>query len=127
LDFCVTTGSWPREQQPTGRHWLAALKRNAVVILGTRRAKHLMEAGLRPAGRHRPRPSSAYDLNRHLPKGPTELKFNFIKTGDFAGTGELYVNGEKVDEAEMPRMHISTYSLAETCDHSNIFKHQANL
>ncbi len=51
-----------------------------------------------------------------LPKGMTELKLNFIKTGDFAGTGELYVNGEKVDEAEMPQMHISTYSLAETFD-----------
>ncbi len=51
-----------------------------------------------------------------LPKGPTELKFNFIKTGEFAGTGELYVNGEKVDETDMPKMHISTYSLAETFD-----------
>jgi hypothetical protein len=85
------------------------------------------DAGLRQAGRHRPRASSAYDLNRYLPKGPTELKFNFIKTGDFAGTGELYVNGEKVDEAEMPRMHISTYSLAETFDFFNVFKPQANL
>jgi arylsulfatase len=51
-----------------------------------------------------------------LPTGPTEFKFNFIKTGNFAGIGELYVNGEKVDQAEMPRMHISTYSLAETFD-----------
>jgi hypothetical protein len=44
LDFRVTTGSWPREQQPTGRHWLAALKRNAVGILGISWAKHLMPA-----------------------------------------------------------------------------------
>jgi len=51
-----------------------------------------------------------------LSKGPTELKFNFIKTKEFGGKGELYVNGEKVDEAEMPQMHISTYSLAETFD-----------
>jgi arylsulfatase len=51
-----------------------------------------------------------------LPKGKTELKFNFIKTGNFAGTGELWVNGEKVAETDMPRMHISTYSLAETFD-----------
>jgi len=51
-----------------------------------------------------------------LPKGETELKLNFIKTGEFAGTGELYVNGEKVDQTDMPRMHISTYSLAETFD-----------
>jgi len=51
-----------------------------------------------------------------LPKGKVDLKFNFIKTGEFAGTGELYVNGEKGDEVEMPQMHISTYSLAETFD-----------
>jgi arylsulfatase len=51
-----------------------------------------------------------------LPKGKTELKFNFIKSGNFEGTGELYVNGKKVAETEMPKMHISTYSLAETFD-----------
>jgi arylsulfatase len=51
-----------------------------------------------------------------LPGGMTELKFNFIKTKEFGGTGELYVNGKKVDEIDMPRMHISTYSLAETFD-----------
>ena len=27
------------------------------------------------------------------------MKFNFIKTGEFAGTGELYVNGKKVGAA----------------------------
>ena len=37
-------------------------------------------------------------------------------TQDFGGTGELFVNGEKVDTVEMPQMHISTYSLAETFD-----------
>ena len=51
-----------------------------------------------------------------LPEGKTDLKFNFIKTKEFGGTGELYINGEKVAEAEMPKMHISTYSLAETFD-----------
>ena len=51
-----------------------------------------------------------------LPRGKTELKFNFIKTKPFGGTGELYVNGEKVSEVDMPKMHISTYSLAETFD-----------
>jgi len=51
-----------------------------------------------------------------LPKGKTELKFNFIKTREFGGDGELYVNGEKVDEVEMPQMHVATYSLAETFD-----------
>jgi arylsulfatase len=51
-----------------------------------------------------------------LDRGPTELKFNFIKTKEFGGTGELYVNGKQVDEVDMPDMHISTYSLAETFD-----------
>jgi arylsulfatase A-like enzyme len=51
-----------------------------------------------------------------LPKGQVDLKFNFIKTKQFGGTGELYVNGEKVDTVDMPQMHISTYSLAETFD-----------
>ena len=44
------------------------------------------------------------------------MKFNFIKTGEFAGIGELFVNGEKVGEVDMPDKHISTYSLAETFD-----------
>jgi hypothetical protein len=51
-----------------------------------------------------------------LPKGETELKFNFTKTVEFGGTGELYVNDDKVDTTDMPDMHISTYSLAETFD-----------
>ena len=51
-----------------------------------------------------------------LPKGKTELKFVFIKTKEFGGTGELYVNDNKVDEIDMPHMHIATYSLAETFD-----------
>jgi len=51
-----------------------------------------------------------------LPTGPTDLKFNFILTQPFGGTGELFINGEKVDEVEMPQMHIATYSLAETFD-----------
>lgn len=54
--------------------------------------------------------------SKALPKGKTDLKFNFILTKPFGGNGELYVNGEKVDETEMPQIHISTYSLAETFD-----------
>ncbi|MHC4218050.1 MAG: arylsulfatase, partial [Planctomycetota bacterium] len=54
--------------------------------------------------------------SRRLPKGPTELKFKFTKTVEYGGVGELFVNGERVDKAEMPKMHISTYSLAETFD-----------
>ena len=58
-----------------------------------------------------------YVLNSSpLPRGVTDLKFNFIRTQEFGGIGELYVNDEKVDEIEMPQMHISTYSLAETFD-----------
>jgi arylsulfatase len=51
-----------------------------------------------------------------LNPGSTDIKFNFIKTKEFGGSGELYINGEKVDEVDMPLMHISTYSLAETFD-----------
>ena len=51
-----------------------------------------------------------------LPKGEVDVRFNFIRTKPFGGKGELYINGVKVDEVEMPQMHISTYSLAETFD-----------
>ncbi len=59
-----------------------------------------------------------------LPKGKTDLKFNFVLDKSkidgtlkpWSGTGELYVNGEKVDEDYFEFMHISTYSLAETFD-----------
>ena len=44
------------------------------------------------------------------------MKFKFTKTGEFAGVGEIYVNGKKADKTKMPTMHISTYSLAETFD-----------
>ncbi|MHC4574022.1 MAG: hypothetical protein ACYS76_07805 [Planctomycetota bacterium] len=48
--------------------------------------------------------------------GSPDLKFDFIKTGDFKGIGELYVNGRKVDTVDMLAMHISTFSLSETFD-----------
>ena len=59
-----------------------------------------------------------------LPLGKTDLKFNFILDRSkidgtlkpWSGTGELLVNGEKVDEEYFEMMHISTYSLAETFD-----------
>jgi len=54
--------------------------------------------------------------SEQLPAGTTDVKFNFIKTQDFGGKGELYINDEKVAETDMPQMHISTYSLAETFD-----------
>ncbi len=51
-----------------------------------------------------------------LPIGTTELKFDFELTAPFAGTGELFVNGTSVGTADMPQMHMATYSLAETFD-----------
>ena len=56
-----------------------------------------------------------------LPKGEVDIKFNFIETGGVTpglpgGKGELYVNGEKVDEVDLPDMHVSTFSLSETFD-----------
>ena len=56
-----------------------------------------------------------------LPEGTVDIKFNFIETGGKTkglpgGKGELYINGKKVDEVDMPDMHISTFSLSETFD-----------
>jgi len=39
-----------------------------------------------------------------------------VTEGIPGGRAELYVNGKKVDEVEMPEMHISTFSLSETFD-----------
>ena len=54
--------------------------------------------------------------SKALPKGETKLEFRFRRTGPYAGTGELYVNGLQQGIVDMPAMHISTYSLAETFD-----------
>jgi len=56
-----------------------------------------------------------------LPEGNVDIKFNFIETGGVTpglpgGKGELYINGNKVDETDLPDMHISTFSLSETFD-----------
>lgn len=51
-----------------------------------------------------------------LAEGKTDIKFNFTATQAFGGKGELYINGKQVDEVDMPEMHRSTYSLAETFD-----------
>ena len=45
-----------------------------------------------------------------------DLKFNFIKTGMFKGTGELYVNGEKVAEGAIEKTVPGAFSLSETFD-----------
>ena len=56
-----------------------------------------------------------------LGTGEVSIKFNFIETGGTTkgvpgGKGELYINSERVDEVDMPEMHISTFSLSETFD-----------
>ena len=38
-----------------------------------------------------------------LPVGPTELRFEFTKTGEHRGTGTLYVDGRQVATGEIPR------------------------
>ncbi|MGB1609540.1 MAG: SDR family oxidoreductase, partial [Ilumatobacteraceae bacterium] len=53
-----------------------------------------------------------------LARGENTLKYVFTANADnpFSGTGELYVNGEKVDETVLEQMHISTYSLKTLAD-----------
>ena len=53
-----------------------------------------------------------------LPEGKVDIKFDFNADAKkmFAGVGDLYINGKKQDTVEMPDMHRSTYSLAETFD-----------
>ena len=51
-----------------------------------------------------------------LPTGKVDLKFNFIKTGMFKGTGELYVNGNKVAEGALDKTVPGSFSLSETFD-----------
>jgi arylsulfatase len=51
-----------------------------------------------------------------LAKGRNEVKFQFEHTGNFAGTGELFVNGKTVGKVDMPTTHPATFSLSETFD-----------
>jgi arylsulfatase A-like enzyme len=51
-----------------------------------------------------------------LAKGRNEVKFAFAHTGNFAGTGELFVNGKSVGKVDMPKTHPSAFSLSETFD-----------
>jgi len=58
-----------------------------------------------------------WDMSADLPKkGKADIKFNFIKTGNFKGKGELFVNGKKLATVDMPKMHLATFSLSETFD-----------
>lgn len=51
-----------------------------------------------------------------LAKGKNDVKFEFVHTGNFAGTGELFVNGQSVGKVDMPKTHPATFSLSETFD-----------
>ena len=51
-----------------------------------------------------------------LPKGKTTLGVKFTHFGKFKGKGELFVNGKKVDEVDMPQTHVATFSLSEPFD-----------
>lgn len=55
-------------------------------------------------------------VSPELPVGKVDLKFNFVKTGMFKGTGELYVNGKKVAESAIDHTAPGTFSLSETFD-----------
>jgi len=48
--------------------------------------------------------------------GAADESESFKKTGLGQGVGELYVNGAKVAETKLPKMHLSTFSLSETFD-----------
>ncbi|MGB5373646.1 MAG: arylsulfatase [Polyangiales bacterium] len=51
-----------------------------------------------------------------LKKGKTKVSFKFTHAGNFAGTGELFINDEKVGEVDMPQTHNATFSLSEPFD-----------
>ena len=41
--------------------------------------------------------------DREVPLGRSSLRFEFNKTGEFAGRAALYINGDRVGEREIPR------------------------
>lgn len=51
-----------------------------------------------------------------LAEGKNDVKFEFVHKGNFAGTGELFVNGQSVGKVDMPKTHPATFSLSETFD-----------
>ena len=51
-----------------------------------------------------------------LKKGETKVSFKFTHNGNFAGTGELFINDKKVGEVDMPQTHSATFSLSEPFD-----------
>jgi arylsulfatase len=55
-------------------------------------------------------------VSPRLPTGKVDLKFNFVKTGELKGIGELWVNGKKVAETAMEKTVPGTFSFSETLD-----------
>ncbi len=55
-------------------------------------------------------------VSPELPSGKVDLKFNFVKTGNLKGTGQLYVNGKKVAEGAIDQTVPSAFSLSESFD-----------
>ena len=51
-----------------------------------------------------------------LPSGKVDVKFNFVKTGNLKGRGELYVNGKKVAEGAIDQTVPGAFSLSESFD-----------
>jgi arylsulfatase len=54
--------------------------------------------------------------SHELPCGKVRLEFRFVPSGFARGMGQLYVNGEKIDEVHMPAVHFGAFSLSETFD-----------
>jgi len=55
-------------------------------------------------------------VSPELPSGKVEVRFNFVKTGNLKGTGELFVNGKKVAEGAIDQTVPSAFSLSESFD-----------
>ena len=51
-----------------------------------------------------------------LERGPAKIVMRYVQQTDEGGHGELWINGKKVDETPMPKVHLSTFSLSETFD-----------
>jgi arylsulfatase len=56
---------------------------------------------------------SAITSTCEVPKGPSELRFEFQKTGEHQGRGTLFINGEQVGEGSIERTAPVTHSLSE--------------
>ena len=55
-------------------------------------------------------------VSPELPRGRVDLKFNFVKTDNLKGIGELYVNGKKVAQGAIDQTVPSAFSLSESFD-----------